>query len=113
MSNPVHATPEQRHALFAKSPIATAHQEIRDEVVSELHLEFEHRASTNGAGKGAGLHAVCAMCKFSVAQLTDIHPVQGDHVLHEISFSYTLDTLATLYMAHFMQRHYDQEGRKS
>lgn len=99
MSNPVHVTPEQRHARFANSPIALAHKQIRDEIISELHLDFERREN--------GVHAVCMLCRASVAPLTDTRSE------HEVGYVYTLDALATLYMAHFMQRHYDQEGRKA
>lgn len=88
---------EARYNRFINSPVAVAHKQIRDEVVSELHLEFEPRNN--------GLHAVCVMCRGSVAQLTDKkHGVEKGYV-------YTLDSLESLFMAHFMQRHYDQEGR--
>jgi hypothetical protein len=92
------ATPEQRHVQFMNSPVALAHKAIRDEIVSELHLDFERREN--------GVHAVCTLCRRSIAPLTDIHSN------HEVGYVYTLENLATLFMAHFMQRHYDQEGRR-
>lgn len=87
-----------RYQRFLNSPVAEAHKAIREEIIAELHLDFEPRHN--------GLHAVCSMCRGSVVQLTDKkHGVEKGYV-------YTLETMATLFMAHFMGRHYEQEGRK-
>lgn len=88
------------YARFVNSPVAKAHTAIRDEVISELHLDFERRPN--------GMHAVCCMCRGSIVQLT-----QQERDGHETGYTYTLDAMGSLFMAHFMQRHYEQEGRTS
>lgn len=87
-----------RYQRFLNSPVAIEHEKIRDEIIAEMHLEFERREN--------GMHSVCAMCRRSVAQLTQQN---GDH---EASYAFTLENLATLYMTHFMNMHYEQEGRR-
>lgn len=104
-----------RYERFLNSPVAKAHMKIREEIVSELHLDFERRESGMN-GMHGGMHAVCSMCRGSIAQLTQEEPSTLDEnsvrVDHETGYTYTLETLATLFMAHFMQRHYEQEGRR-
>lgn len=87
-----------RYQRFLNSPVAQEHKAIREEIISELHLEFEQREN--------GMHAVCAMCRGSVSQLTQ---KSGDH---ETSYALTLENMATLFMVHYMNRHYTQEGRR-
>lgn len=94
-----------RHDAFLNSPVAQEHNRIRDEIITELHLEFETRERSTDDGLQNEVHAVCAMCRRSVAPLLERHDV------HELSKAYTLDALATLYMHHFMHMHYEQEGR--
>lgn len=82
---------------FLNSPVVDMHAQVRKEVVAELHLDFETREN--------GVHAVCMLCRGSVAQLTQRREE------HEAGYVHTLDHLASLFMSHFMQRHYEQEGR--
>jgi hypothetical protein len=86
------------YSRFLNSPTTEAHAEIRKEIVAELHLDFETREN--------GVHAVCMLCRGSVAQLT------AKKEEHEAGYVFTLDQLASLFMAHFMNRHYEQEGRR-
>lgn len=96
-----------RHDTFLNSPMAQEHNRIRDEIITELHLEFEtrHRIVSSPDVTQEEIHAVCAMCRRSIA------PLMERHTGHETSKAYTLDALATLYMHHFMHMHYEQEGR--
>lgn len=95
---------------FENSTVAQEHKKIRDEIVKELHLDFERREN--------GTHAVCLLCRGSVAQLTQVTSYADSTrdagvEFHEHGYVFTLDGLASLFMTHFMQKHYEQEGRTS